>query len=555
MGLISSNSWLKYFDRSYQQIKAQVLTTMQIRVPEITDHSESNLFVKMVSIWAGISEMLGYYIDNQGREAFIGTCRLYKSAVQIAASRDYRIRAYNPASVTLTFSIEEAAGAQVTIPTGTVISDADDEIKFSTTEDAVIAVGQTTVSISATQTETITDLVLGNSSGEEDEVTVIDDKVADGSVLLKVSNVAWENQDTLAWSGSLDTHYKTTVNDKKEIVVITGNGANGKIPSVGAELKVNYKRTQGEVGNVEAGTLNTIVSDLTLPEGVEVSVTNLLKASGGLGVEDLATLKKKIPLAIRTQYRAVTDQDFIDLAELATGVSKAGMEYLGGKNVIIYVVPEGGGVASQSLLDSVSTYFDTRKIITTSVEIYAAGEVHVVHTIEIRVKAGHNRAVTIAAARANLIEFMSYDNQKIRGRVEISDIYEVIETTEGVESSKIVRITPVPYARPLNVSSPQLNWVRTVNPASNDTIRWKLVMIASDTFELFRANVFLGQFSVGSAVVTNELNFTVSSNSYSVNDTWEFVTYKYSGTVQLDEPSIPVSNASDIVLIGQGGLE
>lgn len=37
---------------------------MQTKVPEITDHTESNLFVKIISIWAALVELLHYYIDN-----------------------------------------------------------------------------------------------------------------------------------------------------------------------------------------------------------------------------------------------------------------------------------------------------------------------------------------------------------------------------------------------------------------------------------------------------------------------------------------------------------
>jgi len=59
MGFLTQ-SWVKYIDRSYQQIKQNTITNMQAKVPEITDHTEGNIFVKMISIWSGISEMLGY---------------------------------------------------------------------------------------------------------------------------------------------------------------------------------------------------------------------------------------------------------------------------------------------------------------------------------------------------------------------------------------------------------------------------------------------------------------------------------------------------------------
>lgn len=71
------NIWVSYLDRSYQQIKDRVLVKMASRVPEITDRTETNIFVRMISIWAGFVEQLNYYIDNWGRESFVSTARLY----------------------------------------------------------------------------------------------------------------------------------------------------------------------------------------------------------------------------------------------------------------------------------------------------------------------------------------------------------------------------------------------------------------------------------------------------------------------------------------------
>jgi len=47
-----SNTWVTYLNRSYKSIKSSILTRMKSVVPEITDHSESNIFVIMVSMFA-----------------------------------------------------------------------------------------------------------------------------------------------------------------------------------------------------------------------------------------------------------------------------------------------------------------------------------------------------------------------------------------------------------------------------------------------------------------------------------------------------------------------
>jgi hypothetical protein len=46
----------------------------------------------------------------------------------------------------------------------------------------------------------------------------------------------------------------------------------------------------------------------------------------------------------------------------------------------------------------------------------------------------------------------------------------------------------------------------------------------------------------------------VSAGGYAANNQWEFYTYPYFGTVELAEPSLPVSIAGDITINATGGL-
>ncbi|TAG94940.1 MAG: hypothetical protein EAZ20_00570, partial [Bacteroidetes bacterium] len=79
-----------------------------------------------------------------------------------------------------------------------------------------------------------------------------------------------------------------------------------------------------------------------------------------------------MPIHLRTLQRAVTENDYIELAQLIPSVSKAGIVYKGDKKVYVYVVPKGGGLASNSLLNEVVLFFEDKKMITTTVEAYPA---------------------------------------------------------------------------------------------------------------------------------------------------------------------------------------
>lgn len=103
----TSNPWLTPFQRSYNDIKAKLIQSLNERVPEITDMSEGNIFILTLSIFAGIAEVIHYYIDGMAREAFLPTCRRYSSLYKHAKLVDYHIKSAIPSSVDLTVYMQD----------------------------------------------------------------------------------------------------------------------------------------------------------------------------------------------------------------------------------------------------------------------------------------------------------------------------------------------------------------------------------------------------------------------------------------------------------------
>lgn len=552
MGFLS-NTWVRYFDRTHPQIKQQVLTDMQGRVPEITDHTESNIFVKLLDIWSALVEMLGYYIDFAAREAHLDSARLYRSGISIAKRYNYRAKSYSPASTDLVFTLSATLLAPFTISAGAVVQTAAG-VKFRTTATKTIPAGQLSVVVPALQVERVLGYSLGNATGNADLEILVPDTLADGSVVLRVNSLAWSSQQHFGYSLSSDTHFVQSVN-KDQIPTITfGSGMNGLIPPAGAAIDIDYDKTLGIDGNVGNNTVTTIVSNLGLPTGVTMAVTNPERASGGGGVETLAQLKKRIPLSFRTRERAVTDTDYPAVAELATGVALAGMFFNCGKTVDIYIVPDNGGVASGALLANTQTWMDERKMTTTFIRMFAAGEVRMILTLNIQVKPNYTNSTVVQNVQNRLADFISYKFQKIQGTVQLSDIYEVIENTDGVQYSEIVSMTPIPYARPATPNTPALSWARQIQTTSVSTINWIVQMLSSTQYQLIKNNVYIGTFAVGTPYADSDIIFTINTGAYALNDEWNFYTYPYTGTLVLAEPSLPVSLASDITVNATGGL-
>lgn len=545
------NRWIRYIDRTYSQIKDRVLTDMQILTPEITDHTESNPFVKMLSIWAGIAEMLGYYIDNAAREAHLITARLYWTGIKIARAYDYRVHSYLASTGEVTFYFNTPTTVAVVIPANTEVQN-DDGIRYFTLNNAVILVGQTEVTTTVKQFIPVSTYTLGVSAGTPNQEFVIDDTVVDSSVVVKVGGLAWQGVATTGFSLPNSEVFVQSVNEEKKPIIIFGDGINGKIPPSGSLIEVSYQKTEGDNGNTGALTITQIISTITTPDTLYVK--NRERTSGGSEVETLEQLKRRIPKAIRTLDRAVTRQDFIDVAELKSGVAKAGVYYSCGSPVEVYIVPDGGGIASNSLLIDTQEWINQRRIITVQTKVLPAGEIRFTLVVTLTVLPQYTRSVVVDAVRTNLANFLSFQYQEIGGQVQLSDIYEVIENTEGVRYSKIDVMKPLPYARPLAGTTNVLNWNREVLVGSNSNATWLIKLVSGGNFELFKDGNLIGIYAIGFVVGLTEIQLQILAGSYTLGDSWEFHTYPYYGTVTLDEPSLPVSLPSDITINASGGL-
>ena len=73
-----TNKWLNPYQRSYQQIKAKLVESlMGLKDLQgqklITDYSEGNILIIILSLFAAIAEVLHYYVDNMAWETFLST--------------------------------------------------------------------------------------------------------------------------------------------------------------------------------------------------------------------------------------------------------------------------------------------------------------------------------------------------------------------------------------------------------------------------------------------------------------------------------------------------
>jgi hypothetical protein len=555
VNFFENNPWVGYVDRSYLQMKQQIIAKIQnpiTGIPEITDHSESNPWIKRVSIWVGIGEQLGYYIDNRGREAFLLVARLFRSIVNIAKQYDYRIRGRIAGSGQAKFYFDNPTPVDVTIPKDTIIS-TEDGIVFITMADVVILAATTEIVADIKQLSSVALYSLGLSTGLPNQTFELNEKVADGTISVIVNtNQPFNAVESFVLTTYNEKAFKAQLNVNGKVEIVFGDSINGEIPANTKDISVRYSETLGALGNVGANLITTLVSAIAVPGGYELKVINDAAITGGTDIESITSLKKLIPLSLRTLYRAVTEQDYIDVAELAPGVAKAGVSYSCGKYVDLYIAPNGGGLASTILCDETKLFMDDRKMIATFVRVSPAGLVVIEYELEITAYPNVYNSQAQADVIAALTDFHAVQNQDINGKVFIGDIYQLIEGLSSVRHSEVLMMRARPYARPLDPSYPALVWTRTQTPNSTNAV-YRLTFTSATQYNLLRNNVFIGSYAAGALVSTPDVDLQVTG-IYVAGNSYEFKTYVISGSVELNEPSLPAFDPAFLTISVTGGL-
>jgi predicted phage baseplate assembly protein len=131
--------------------------------------------------------------------------------------------------------------------------------------------------------------------------------------------ISWEEKPDFYTSGPHDRHY--VINHVK-VEIHFGDGHHGMIPPLGKKnIRMAYYQSGGGVaGNQPIGSIVNLITTIPYVK----SVINNSPATGGADQESLPALMERVPRSLRHQRRAVTLEDYEDLAkEASTEVARA----------------------------------------------------------------------------------------------------------------------------------------------------------------------------------------------------------------------------------------
>lgn len=564
-----TNKWLNPYQRSYQQIKAKLVESlMGLKDPQgqklITDYSEGNILIIILSLFAAIAEVLHYYVDNMARETFLSTARRYDSVVKHGALVDYHARAAIAATVDVILSRSitgNSIGAKLTIPQGTLFTDSSGNSWLSA-RDVIWYSNVTTCKVPIIQHERYTVSALNNMVIPTGDRVILNlgtlpngKYYEQGSMSLQIGGETWVLVDTFAKSKPTDKHFMVSVDEALNPYIMFGDGTFGKKPAAGAKItNVVFYLTNGTQGNVKSNTITSVPSVIS-SSITDATVSNAYDAGGGSNYENFIMLKEHIPLSVKTLGVAITKEDFESLAMLVDGVNKAKADYECGRKLTIYISPDGGAVASSELINRVYNLLSQRAPMTTWLKVKSAGKVQIILEMDVTGKKSYKTAEIQTQILTALYNAYSPEQAQIGGSVRVSDIYALIDNLSTVDYLHLTKFYIKPWPTTI-YGNKELNLGQFKLNKAKGSMTYYITFNSSTTFTVRSvSNGYVTTGSVGSSIQiidkANGFDFSldIQNNSYQSG-------YRYSITVSepnhdYEDPgfNLPVfENASQLTL-------
>lgn len=347
--------------------------------------------------------------------------------------------------------------------------------------------------VMAQQTVSVHDEILGSSNGNPDQIFTTFRKpilprqrieVMERRVVTAAKAgadreewVPWQEVNDFHASTSLDRHY---IVDRQTGQIRFGNGQGGMIPPLGTRnVRVaSYRTSGGSAGNVATGIIKTLVTGGRYIE----KVTNFVPAAGGTDAETPDSLLERAPKVLRHGHRAVTDEDYEDLAKLASPevaravcvplldlakepskvITTPQKETAGAGKVSVIIVPRTQGanpLPTQTLIHHVENYLREHALATASLSVVGPLYLRVDITVTLRLRS----VIFDGPVKRELDEAFTAFLHPLTGRhgqgwpfgrkPQESDIHRLIRTVAGVAYVQSLEITLKADNRPFDADS------------------------------------------------------------------------------------------------------
>jgi len=298
---------------------------------------------------------------------------------------------------------------------------------------------------------------LENEEGADAITTVLDARGRTKEILVR-----WHEVPDFYASGPRDRHY---VIDRLSGEIRFGDGLNGLVPPIGiGNVRLTFYQTGGgSAGNRPAGSIVQLKTTVPYID----KVTNTEPAAGGADAEPVESVLDRVPREVRHGGRAVTSEDYEDLARLASPeVARAKCVPLANLivdplseqppipgDVSVIVVPrstEAKPLPSLELIRRVEDYVEAANVPTVRVSVVGPLYIRVDVKAEVGLASLEGATTVLADIQQRVASFLHPLTGGMDGtgwdfgrRPHESDFYALIEAVPGVDHVRSLDVIEV----------------------------------------------------------------------------------------------------------------
>lgn len=478
---------LSYTNQDYWSLKSRLMELINLKFEKnFNDFNESSLGVMMVEVWAFIADTLSFKIDQLANELFIDTVSEASNAFRIAKLVGFKPTPPIPARAMFTGSLMFPMTNDIVLDTPLAIHymipgmgdqmmelfPADAAGNPIINERITFPAGSLTINnVVGIQGVTLTRDFKGNGSPNQ-ILSLGEGHVLAKSVRVFVDGKQWEEVDSFTENNPLP-QYRIEYGPYYACEVIFGDNKSGIMPPLNSQIQVVFRRGGGSSGNIITGSVNTSINT-HIPGHSQLMVINFknyTKGEFGYDGDTIEDIRRKLPIYLNAQNRAVSGTDYQYLAENfstayhgAVGKALATVRNSGcGGNIIdIYILARDGDrlmQSNQSLKDDLYKTMSAKKMFTDYICIKDGEIVWVDIIIDIVVDVSERRSEDTIREKidrrlAQLFQLQNWrygqmlrESQVVKALADIKEIHHMdvsFMTVSGIESGKGTTNTVVP---------------------------------------------------------------------------------------------------------------
>lgn len=454
---------INYTDRDFESIRAALVNRIRSKFPnDWRDFTEGGIGMALLEITAYTFDILSFMLDESVRNQFLRTATDREAVIFLAELIGYKMRAATSASVLCEATLSQPQPVDVVLRAGTVVQAATGVV-FEVPEDQQIIAGSTWQQVTLVEGETQEDTFQSNGVAFQ-EFQLTAGPVIQGSWKVYVDGFEWTEVDSLVFSAAASHVYSVRFDVEDFAYVRFGDGTSGSIPPNAANIVIRYRVGGGVAGNIPTRAIDDVVVDGLLEgsspeEFVAVRLTNHERGSGGLPRETVENAKFWAPRTVAANGRAVTANDFDTLASRFThpvygspAYAKARLKQripeLNTVEVFLWSLDGYGNVVppNTNLKNAVQAYFDNNgegavRIITVDVEVLDGENVFIDIDCAVTGDGTKPDSEVMLAVQQSLRSYFANPENQPGYAIRLSRLYNLIQTTDGVNYALIRRVT------------------------------------------------------------------------------------------------------------------